>query len=96
MASDNQNAEETKCFTEESINNEEVVLRSYKRKWLVALVLSILSFSSAMSRMAFGPVAYASAEFYQTEVFVVWASSFSLIESICLLIDKQNAACNYL
>lgn len=43
-------------------------IRVYRRRWIFVASLSILIFSNSMSRLAFGPVAYTSALFYEREV----------------------------
>uniref|UniRef100_F6TYP3 Major facilitator superfamily (MFS) profile domain-containing protein n=1 Tax=Ciona intestinalis TaxID=7719 RepID=F6TYP3_CIOIN len=43
-------------------------IRTYTRRWLVLVALSVLVFTNSMSRLAFGPVAYTAASFYETEV----------------------------
>ena len=45
-------------------------IHTYKTRWFILFVLSILILSNSMSRIAFGPVAYTSAAFYETEACI--------------------------
>lgn len=55
----------------ESVQEEPGTYVSYRRRWYVLATLAILTVSSALQWLAFAPVAYITADFYQQDVTVV-------------------------